>query len=182
MLRQSGILPTYFLMFLFTIPVAPMMTGMTSTFLFHSFWHSICEIYILPHLLSGLLLDVVVTWNGHIYDLAPIRLLLLYDYVWFVAGDMSVGDDLGVPQDSCLLILHHLYRLMVIPTLCFYFDAIVPAYVQVQLDSYLVVPVKVLNLLLMFGTLIKGVPPTVSDWVWHILHLSVVPCLMMCLL
>ena len=31
MLRQPGILPTYFLMFLSTIPVAPMMTGMTST-------------------------------------------------------------------------------------------------------------------------------------------------------
>ena len=62
------------------------------------------EIYLLAHLLCGLPLDVVVTWNGHIYDLAPIRLLLLYDYVWFVAGDMSVSDDWGVPQDSCLLI------------------------------------------------------------------------------
>ena len=35
------------------------------------------EIYILAHLLCGLLLDVVVTWNGHIYDLAPIRLLCM---------------------------------------------------------------------------------------------------------
>ena len=102
------------------------------------------EIYILAHLLCGLLLDVVVTWNGHIYDLAPIRLLLLYDYVWFVAGDMSASDDLGVPQDSCLLILHHSFRLMLIPALFFCFDAIVPVYVQVQLGSYLVVPVKVL--------------------------------------
>ena len=102
------------------------------------------EINILAHLLCGLLLNVVVTWNGHIYDLAPIRLLLLYDYVWFVAGDMSVSDDWGVPQDSCLLILHHSFRLMLIAGLCFHFDAIVLAYVQVQLDSYLVVPVKVL--------------------------------------
>ena len=39
------------------------------------------EIYILAHLLSGFLLDVAVTWNDHIYDLAPIRCLLLYDYV-----------------------------------------------------------------------------------------------------
>ena len=102
------------------------------------------EIYILAHLLCGLLLDVVVTWNGHIYDLAPITLLLLYDYVWFVAGDMSVSDDWGVPQGSCLLILYHSFRLMWIPAFCFHFDAIVPAYVQVQLGSYLVVPVKVL--------------------------------------
>ena len=102
------------------------------------------EIYILAHLLCGLLLDVVVTWNGHIYDLAPIRLLLLYDYVWFVGGDMSVSDDWGVPQDSCLLILHHSFRLMLIPAFCFHFDAIVSAYVQVLLCSYLVVPVKVL--------------------------------------
>ena len=101
------------------------------------------EIYILLHLLCGIFLDVVVTWNGHIYDLAPIR-LLLYDYVWLVVGDMSVSDDWGVPQDSCLLILHHLFLLMLIPSLCFHFDAIVPAYVQVQLGSYLVVPVKVL--------------------------------------
>ena len=102
------------------------------------------EIYILAHLLCGLILDVVVTWNGHIYDLAPIRLLLLYDCVWFVAGDMYVSGDWGVPQDSCLLILHHPFRLMLIPALCFHFDAIVPAYVQVQLGSYLVVPVEVL--------------------------------------
>ena len=102
------------------------------------------EIYILAHLFCSLLLDVVVTWNGHIYDLAPIRLLLLYDYVWFVAGDMSVSDDGGVPPDSCLFILHHSFRLMLIPALCFHFGAIVPAYGQVQLGSYLVVPVKVL--------------------------------------
>ena len=102
------------------------------------------EIYILAHLLCGLLLDVVVIWNGHIYDLAPIRLLLLYDYVWFVAGNMTVSDDWGVPQDSYLLILHHSFRLMLIPALWFHFDAIVPAYVQVQLGSYLVVSVKVL--------------------------------------
>ena len=132
MLWQPGILPTYFLMFLSTIPVAPMMTGISSTFLFHNLWHSIWRSTYLLHLLCGLLLDVVVTWNGHIYDLAPIRLLLLYDYVWFVARDMSVSDDWGVPQDSCLLILHHSFRLMLIPALCFHFDAIVPAYVQVQ--------------------------------------------------
>ena len=102
------------------------------------------EIYILAHLLCGLLLDVVVTWNGHIYDLAPIRLLPLYNCVWFVAGDMSISDDWGVPQDSCLLILHHSFRPMLIPAPCFHFDAIVPAYVQVQLGSYLVVPLKVL--------------------------------------
>ena len=102
------------------------------------------EIYILAYLLCGLLLGVVVTWNGHIYDLAPIRLLFLYDYVWFVAGDMSVSDDWGVPQDSFLLILHHSFRLMLIPALCFHFGAIVPAYVQVQLGSYLVVTDKVL--------------------------------------
>ena len=139
MLWQPGILPTYFMMFLSTIPVAPMMNGMTSTFLALNL-----EIYILAHLLCGLLLDVVVTWNGHIYDLAPIRLLLLYGYVWFIAGDISVSDDWGVPQDSCLLIFHHSFRLMLIPALCFHIDAIVPAYVQVQHGSYLVVPVKVL--------------------------------------
>ena len=60
------------------------------------------------------------------------------------AGDMSVSDDWGIPQDSCLLMLHHSFRLMLIPALCFHFDAKVPAYVQVQLGSYLVVPVKVL--------------------------------------
>ena len=144
MLCQPGILPTYFLMFLSTIPVAPMMTGMTSTFLFHTLWHSIWRSTYLLFFSVAFLLDVVVTWNGHIYDLAPIRPLLLYDYVWFVAGDMSGSDDWGVPQDSCLLILHHSFRLMLIPALCFHSDAIVPAYVQVQLGSYFVVPVKVL--------------------------------------
>ena len=141
---SSNILLDYFLMFLSTIPVAPMMTHMTSTFLFHRTLALNLEIYILAHLLSGLLLDVVVTWNHHIYDLAPNRLLLLYDYVWFVAEDMSLSDDGGLPKDSCLLILHNSFRLMLIPALCFHFDAIVPAYVQVQLGSYLVVPVKVL--------------------------------------
>ena len=84
------------------------------------------EIYILVHLLCGLLLDVIVTWNCHIYDLPPIRLLLLYDYVWFVAGDMSVSDYWGVPQYSCLLILHHLFSLMLIPALCFHSVCICP--------------------------------------------------------
>ena len=98
---------------------------------------------ILAHLLCGLLLDVVVTWNGHIYDLATIR-LFLYDYVWFVAGDMSASDDWGVPKDSCLLILNHSFRFMLIPAFCFHFNVIVPAYIQVQLGSYLIVPVKVL--------------------------------------
>ena len=144
MLWQPGILPTYFLLFLSTIPIAPMVTGMTSTFLFHSLWHSIWRSTSLLVYLCGLLMDVVVTWNGHIYDLAPIRLLLQYDFVWFVAGDISVSDDWGVPWDSCLLILHHSFRLILIPALCFHFDVIVPAHVQVQLGSYLVVPVKVL--------------------------------------
>ena len=102
------------------------------------------EIYILAHLLCGPLLDAVVTWNGHIYDLAPIRLILLYDYVWFVAEDMSVSEDWEVPQDRCLLILHHSFRLMLIPALCFHLNAIVPPYDQVQWGSYLVVPVKAL--------------------------------------
>ena len=65
------------------------------------------EIYILAHLLCGLLLDAVVTWNGASMILASISLFLLYYYVWFAAGDMSVSNDWGVPQDSCLLILHH---------------------------------------------------------------------------
>ena len=134
----------YFLMFLSTIPVAPMMTGMTSTFLFHILWHSFWRSTYLLILFCDLILDVVVIWNGHINDLAPITLLLLYDYVWFAVWDMSVSDDWGVPQDSCLLIFPHSFRLMLIPVLCFHFDAIVPAYVEVQLGSYLVVPVKVL--------------------------------------
>ena len=37
------------------------------------------ELCILPHLLCGLLLDVVITWNGHIYDLASIRLCLVFN-------------------------------------------------------------------------------------------------------
>ena len=49
MLWQPGILPTYFLMFLSPIPVALMMTGMTST-LYHSILLNL-EIYILAHLL-----------------------------------------------------------------------------------------------------------------------------------
>ena len=143
MLKQPGILPTSFLMFLSTIPVAPMMTSMTSTFLFHILSHLNLEVYILVHLLCGLLLDVVITWNGHIYDLTSIRPLLLYDYVWFVAGDMSVSDDWEVPEDNCLLILHQSFRLILIPALCFHFDAIVPAYIHVHLGSYLAVPVNI---------------------------------------
>ena len=143
-LREINLFISYLFMFLSTIAIAPMMTGMTSTFLFHIVWHSIWRSTYLLNLLCGLLLDVVVPWNGHIYDLAPIRLLLLHDYIWFVAGDMSVRDDWGVPWDSCLLILHHSFRLILIPALCLHFGAIVLVYVQVQLDSYLVVPVKVL--------------------------------------
>ena len=144
MVWQPGILPTYFLMFLSTISVAPMMDWYDLYLLVPYSLALSLEIYILAHLLCGFLLDVVVTWNGHIYDLAPIRLLLLCDYVCFVAGDMSVSDDWWVPQDSYLLILHHSFRLMLIPSLCFNYDAIVPAYVQVQLGSYLIVPVKIL--------------------------------------
>ena len=44
--------------------------------------------------------------------------------------------------------------LVLIPALFFHFDAIVPAYVQVQLGIPLVVPVKVLKLLLVPGSLI----------------------------
>ena len=33
--------------------------------------------------------------------------------VWFVAGDMSVSDEWGVPQDSCLLILHHSFIIII---------------------------------------------------------------------
>ena len=102
------------------------------------------EIHIFAHLLCFHLLDVVVTWDCHIYDLASISLFLLYDCVWFVAGDMSVSDDLGVPQDSYFVIFCNSFRLMLLPVLCLHFDAIVLAYVQVQWGSYLVVPVKVL--------------------------------------
>ena len=35
------------------------------------------EIYVLTHLLYGLLLDVVVTWYGHIYDNTPFSLFFL---------------------------------------------------------------------------------------------------------
>ena len=141
--NEKNCINLYFLMFLYTIPVAPMMTGMTSTFLFHILWNSIWSSTYLLIFSVAFFWIFVVTWNGHIYDLAPIR-LLLSDYVWFVAGDMSVSDDWGVPQDSCLLILHHSFMLMLIQALCFHLDAIVLAYVQVQLGSYLVVPVKVL--------------------------------------
>ena len=64
---------------------------------------------------------------------------------------MSVSDDWGVPRDSYLLILHHPFRLMLIPALCFHFDTIVPAYIQVQLGTYMVVPVKVLICCLCFA-------------------------------
>ena len=35
------------------------------------------EICVLTHLLCGLLLDVVVTWYGYIYDNTPVSLFLL---------------------------------------------------------------------------------------------------------
>ena len=54
-------------MFLSTIPVAPMMTVITSTFLSHILVLYL-ETHILAHFLSDLLLDVVVTWDSHIDD------------------------------------------------------------------------------------------------------------------
>ena len=100
--------------------------------------------------------------------------------VWWLClglwhGNMSVSDDWGVPQDSCLLICHHLFRLMLIPALCFHFDAIVPAYVQMQLGSYLVVLLRYWSAASVWHP--DMMCSTVSGWVWHILHLSVVPCL-----
>ena len=138
MLWWPGILPTYFLVFLSTIPLAAMMTGMASAFFGTQCWdlHT-CSSSLGPSSWC------LVTSNDHIYDFAPIRLLLLYDCVWFVAGDMFVSDWV-VQQDSCLLNLYHSFRLMLIPALCFHFHAIVLAYVQMQLGCYLVVPVKVL--------------------------------------
>ena len=116
MLWQPGILQTYFLMFLSTIPyhdwydlyiLVPYSLALT------------LKTYIHGHLLCGNLLDVVVTWNGYIYDLAPISHLLLYDYVWFVAGDMSVSDDWRVPQDIIIIgFLSLIFRFLLFTMFC----------------------------------------------------------------
>ena len=136
MLQWPGILQTYFLMFLSTIPVAPMMTGMTSTFLFHSLWHSI--------------FSVAFFWM--LYSLGMANSMIWHLSTFFSCMNMSgllQGTCLsvmieGIPQDSCLLILHHSFRLTLIPALCFNFDTIILSYVQVQLGSYLVVLVSAL--------------------------------------
>ena len=53
-----------------TIPVAPMLIGITSTFLFHILWHSIWRsTYLL--IFSSLLLDIVVTLDSHINYQTP---------------------------------------------------------------------------------------------------------------
>ena len=102
------------------------------------------EIYILAHLLSGLLLDIVVTWDSHINYQTPFLVFLLYYDVWLIAWDVPICFDLVVPQDGCLLILHYSFWIMLVPVLCIHFDSIVLTYIQMQLGSYLVVPVKVL--------------------------------------
>ena len=102
------------------------------------------EIYILAHLLSGFLLDVVFIWDSHINYQTPFSVFLLYYNVCLVAWDIPICFDLVVPQDGCLLILHYSFWIVLIPVLYIHFDNIVLAYIQMQLGSYLVVPVKVL--------------------------------------
>ena len=143
MLWQPGILPTYFLMFLSTVPVAPMMTGMISTFLFHNLWHSI---WISTYLL---IFSVAFFWMLQSLGMAT-------SMIWHLSDFFSCMTMSGLLQGTCLSVMigeshrivafsfPHSFRFMLIPALCFHFDAIVPAYVQVQLGSYLVVPVKVL--------------------------------------
>ena len=115
-----------------TIPVEPMMIGITSTFLLHILWHSIWRS---TYLLSGLLLDVVVTWDSHINYQTPFWVFLLYYNVWLVAWDVPICFDLVVPQDGCLLILHYSFLIVLVPVLCTHFDSIVLTYIQMQLGS-----------------------------------------------
>ena len=66
------------------------------------------EIHILIHLLSGFLLDVVVTWDrphqlSHIF-----RVFLLYYHIWLITWDASVLTCV-VLQDGWFLIPHHLF-------------------------------------------------------------------------
>ena len=102
------------------------------------------EICVLTHLLCGLLLDVVVTWYGHIYDNTPVGFFLLNYQVWLIAWDVSICDDWGVPQDGCKFILYYSFRFVLVPVLGFHCNVVMFTYVKVKLGSYLVVPVKVL--------------------------------------
>lgn len=54
------------------------------------------KIYTFALLLSGLLLDVVVTWDYHMYDHIHAWFFLLYDYVQLFTRDMSICCDLKV--------------------------------------------------------------------------------------
>ena len=63
-------------MFLSTIPVAPMMTGMTSTFLFHSLWHSIWQ--------STYLLIIIIIHFIHIIILLYIILYIILLFILFI--------------------------------------------------------------------------------------------------
>ena len=83
------------------------------------------EIYIIVQLLCGCHLDIVVIWYCHIYDHAYVWVFLLYDYVWFVAGDMSIHFYIGVPLDGSLIILHYSFLIVLVPVLHIYFEALV---------------------------------------------------------
>ena len=102
------------------------------------------EVYILAHLLSSCLLDIVVTWDSHINYQTPVWVFLLYYDVCLVACDVPISFDLVVPQDGCLLIPHYWFWIVLVPVLCIHFDSTVLTYIQMQLGSNLVVPVKVL--------------------------------------
>ena len=100
------------------------------------------EIYILAHLLSGLLLDVVVILATSIirHLSESFSCVIMSGLAW----DVPICFDLVVPQDGCLLILHYLFWIVLVPVLYIHFNSIVLAYIQMQLGSYLVVSVKVL--------------------------------------
>ena len=68
--------------------------------------------------------------------------------VWLVAWDVPICFDLVVPQDGCLLILHYSFWIVLVPVLHIHFDSNVLAYIQMQLGSYLVVPVKVIIIII----------------------------------
>ena len=109
-----------------------------------TFFEFYLKIYIFGHFLSGLLLDVVVTRYCHIYYQAHVCFFLFDYYIWCIVRYMSICYYLGIPQYCYLHILCYCNWIVHIPVFCIHIDSIVFACIQMYLESYLIVPVKVL--------------------------------------
>ena len=131
-------LPTYFLYDFEMVPVAPIITVITSAFTFH-----MRCIFIVRSLyfkiISAIFNHISVSWNCSIYY-HVCSLFIVSDYnIWLVTGDSSVSLHLLIPQYSHLspLICYYWFWHMFVPVILHpsFF-----AYVEVYLCTHSIMP------------------------------------------